>query len=180
MAGRRQPVAVAGAHTRRRAPAQRPTLRRAALLLVTAALVTFAAACGRATETEINAALGITPTPTPSAEEIAAATERAQAAASAQAAAAASPGTAGQVAAVGDPVRGRSRFGTYCLQCHGPGGTAPNLLEPGGPGAALTYDELLVLIREGANHPPGPYPTFTLPDRTVADILAYILQEAGG
>ena len=157
-----------------------PAGRRGGLLAAAACLVLLAAGCGRASQAEIDGLLGITPTATRSAEDIAAATQSAQAAASARAAAASSPGTAGQVASAGDPVRGRRQFGNYCLQCHGPGGSGPNLVEVGGAAAGLTYDQLLVLIREGANHPPGPYASFTLSDRAVGDIHAYLLEQSGG
>ena len=69
--------------------------------LITIAL--GAAACGRATEDQINQALGITPTATQSAEQVAAATEAASATAAARQLAASSPGAA----VLGDVTQGK-------------------------------------------------------------------------
>ena len=69
--------------------------RRFVLLVSLITIALGAAACGRATEDQINQALGITPTATQSAEQVAAATEAASAtAASARQLAASSPGAA--------------------------------------------------------------------------------------
>src|SRR5215210_4918243 len=95
---------------------------RAFLLVSVIGTVLLVAACGRATETEINQALGITPTPTPSAAQLATATARAVVADAARTAAAVSaagsPGTTGQVAALGDVTRGSRQFSTWCAACH--------------------------------------------------------------
>jgi mono/diheme cytochrome c family protein len=95
-----------------------PVTRRASLLVTIIAVALVAAACGRASEEQINQALGITPTPTASAEQIATATAAASATADARALAASSPGAA----ALGDVTQGQRIFTTWCLGCHGPGG----------------------------------------------------------
>ena len=153
--------------------------RRGGVLIGVASIVLLVAACGRASEAEINQALGITPSPTLSAERLATGTAAAQAAAATRAAAAASPGSGGQVAAVGDVSRGSRQFTTWCFNCHGPAG-AVKLLEPGGPGAAVTAENLLPLLRDAPGHavPPGPYTTTEIPDAAVADLAAYILSKA--
>jgi mono/diheme cytochrome c family protein len=137
------------------------------------------AACGRATDDQINQLLGITPTPTPSAEQIAEATAEASATAAARAAAAASP-AGGAAVAMGDVVAGRRQFTTWCAGCHGPGGSGPAILEAGGPGAAVTAENLLPLVREGDGHPspPGPYATTQVSDKQVRDLAAYIREQA--
>ena len=155
---------------------------RAFLLVAVVGVALVVAACGRASQAEINQALGITPTATASAEQIAAATAAASAAAATRTAVVAnagSPGAGPAVAAVGDVTRGSTQFLVQCSGCHGPGGAGGNLREPGGPGAAVTADNLLVLIREGANHPPGPYTTAQLSDASVRDIATYIQAQAG-
>lgn len=151
--------------------------RRLTLLVsvVTVALVT--AACGRATDDQINQLLGITPTPTLSAEAIASATEAAQATADARLVAASSPGAV----ALGDVTSGSRQFQTWCAGCHRPGGAGPDILSAGSPGAKVTADTLLPLVRDGAGHtPPGPYRPTEISDKQIADVAAYILAEAGG
>ena len=86
------------------------------------------------------------------------------------------------IAALGDVNRGRSTFGTYCANCHTPGGTVagPDLLAAGGPGASITLESLKTFLREGTNdHDPGPYQSFDITDRQIGDIAAYILAESG-
>jgi mono/diheme cytochrome c family protein len=143
-------------------------------MVVSIALV--GAACGRATEDQINQALGITPTATLSTEQIASATEAASATAAARLLAASSPGAA----SLGDVTQGRRQFTTWCSGCHGPGGAGPDILSPGSPGSSVTADSLLPLIREGAGHadPPGPYLPTEISDGQVADIAAYLNSEA--
>ena len=144
--------------------------------VVTVALV--AAACGRATEDQINQALGITPTATLTTEEIASSIAAASATAAARLLAASSPGAG----AVGDVARGERQFDTWCAGCHGPGGVGPDILSAGSPGAAVTADSLLPLIRAGDGHstPPGPYKTTEISDNQVIDIAAYLDSEPGG
>ena len=143
-------------------------------MVVSVALV--GAACGRATEDQINQALGITPTATLSAEQIAAATEAASATAAARLLAASSPGAASQ----GDVTQGRRQFTTWCSGCHGPGGAGPDILSPGSAGSSVTADSLLPLVREGTGHasPPGPYLPTEISDDQIADIAAYLNSEA--
>jgi mono/diheme cytochrome c family protein len=143
-------------------------------MVVGVALV--AAACGRATEDQINQALGITPTATLSAEQIASATEAASATAAARLLAASSPGAS----ALGDVTQGRRQFTTWCSGCHGPGGAGPDILSSGSPGASVTADTLLPLVREGTGHasPPGPYLPTEINDDQIADIAAYLNSEA--
>jgi mono/diheme cytochrome c family protein len=155
--------------------------KRGLMLATTLAAAIGLAACGRATDDEINQILGITPTPTPSAEELAEATAAASATAAARESAIASPGAAGAAVAMGDVVSGRRQFTTWCAGCHGPGGSGPALLEAGGPGAQVTASGLLPLIREGDGHgvPPGPFRETEISDDQVLDLAAYIRDEAG-
>ena len=149
--------------------------RRLSLLVTVVAVALVAAACGRATEDQINQALGITPTPTLSAEQIASATEAASATTAARLLAASSPGAAVQ----GDVAQGGRQFNTWCAGCHGPGGAGPDILSPGSAGASVTADSLLALVREGSDHadPPGPYRTTEISDDQIADIAAYLDSE---
>jgi mono/diheme cytochrome c family protein len=153
---------------------------RGALLLTILAVALVAAACGRATEEQINQALGITPTPTPSQDDLATATAQAEATEAARQAALASPSGAEAAVALGDVVRGRSQFTTNCMGCHGPGGRGPALLEAGGPGVDITLDQMMSVVRDGTGHPtpPGPYPQSRVADSAIRDITAYILSEA--
>jgi mono/diheme cytochrome c family protein len=152
---------------------------RAFLLVMTIGVAIFAVACGRATQKEIDQALGITPTATQSADDLATSTARANAAASARAAAG-SPGAGaspGAVAAVGNVTQGRNSFQFNCAQCHRPNSPtgAPLLNGPESPSVALSDAQIYDLIRNGTNHePPGPIPDFTLNDQRIADIIAYL------
>jgi len=139
-----------------------------------------AAACGRASPEEIDQALGITPTATASAEEITAATSAAAAQAAAAAAAASSPGASpgAAVAAEGDVRRGSSVFQRTCSACHRPGGQGGDILASGGSGADVTADNLLPVIRQGTNHPRGPYAATQISDVAVNDLAAFIRSEA--
>ncbi len=149
------------------------------LMLVTIALVVTA--CGRASDEQINQALGITPTPTPSQDDLATSTAVAEAADAARLAELASPSGAAAPIALGNVTLGRSQFQTNCMGCHGPfSQIGPKLLEPGGVGAELTLDEVQAVIRDGTGHPvpPGPYPQSRLADSGIRDVYAYILSEA--
>lgn len=150
--------------------------RRLALLVALISVALGAAACGRATEDQINQALGITPTATQSAEQAAAATEAASATAAARLLAASSPGAVAQ----GDVSQGSRQFQTWCAGCHRPGGAGPDILSPGSPGTSITAETLLPLIREGVGHskPPGPYRTTEISDKQVVDIAAYLNDQA--
>lgn len=154
------------------------TGKRATLLVTLIGVAIFVAACGRASDNDIFQALGITPTPTQSAEQIATATAQVAAQQTAVAAAVGSPGAGGAVA-LGDVTRGERTFNQWCLNCHKAGGPGGDILSPGSPGSGMTIDSLTVLIREGADHPPGPYQTFQISDRALNDLAAYIAAHAG-
>ena len=156
-----------------------PVRRRFTVLVTLVSVALLGAACGRATEEEINQALGITPTATMSAAQIASATEAASATAAARALALASPGAG----ALGDVIQGARQFQTWCLGCHGPGGIGPDIRAAGSPGASVTSESLLQLVREGVGHPeppdpPGVYTSTEISDKQVADIAAYLNEQA--
>jgi mono/diheme cytochrome c family protein len=151
--------------------------QRSSILVVVVGVALSAAACGRATDEQINQALGITPTATLSAEQMAAATESAEATTAARTAVASSPGAG----VVGDVAQGKRQFETWCSNCHREGGIGPDILAPGSAGASVTAETLLPLVREGEGHtPPGPYKTTELTDKWITDIAAYLNLEAGG
>ena len=148
---------------------------RATILVMVISLAIGLAACGRASEEQINQALGITPTPTPSAEQIAAATNAAIADATERAKEAASPNTTGGLAALGDVTQGGTQFQTWCSGCHSAGGAAPDVKALQPIAAKMSPDELEALIRDGKGHtPPGPYKTTEISNRQIGDIGAYI------
>ena len=153
--------------------------RRFVLLVSVITVALGAAACGRATDDQINQALGITPTATQSAEQVAAATEAANATAAARQLAASSPGAA----VLGDVTQGSRQFQTWCSGCHGPGGQGPDIRSPGSPGETATAESLLALVREGVGHPeppnpPGVYSATEITDKQVADLAAYLRDQA--
>jgi mono/diheme cytochrome c family protein len=153
--------------------------RRFVLLVSLISVALGAAACGRATEDQINQALGITPTATQSAEQVAAATEAASATAAARQLAATSP----EAGALGDVTQGSRQFQTWCSGCHGPGGQGPDIRSPGSPGETVTAESLLALVREGVGHPeppnpPGVYRTTEISDKQVADLAAYLRDQS--
>ncbi len=156
--------------------------RRFVLLVSLITVALGAAACGRATEDQINQALGITPTATQSAEQVAAATKAASATAAARQLAASSPGAAG-AALLGDVTQGSRQFQTWCSGCHGPGGQGPDIRSPGSPGETVTAESLLALVREGVGHPeppdpPGVYRTTEISDKQVTDLAAYLRDQS--
>lgn len=153
--------------------------RRFVLLVSLISVALGAAACGRATEDQINQALGITPTATQSAEQVAAATGAASATAAARQLAATSP----EAGALGDVTQGSRQFQTWCSGCHGPGGQGPDIRSPGSPGETVTAESLLALVREGVGHPeppnpPGVYRTTEISDKQVADLAAYLRDQS--
>jgi mono/diheme cytochrome c family protein len=151
--------------------------RRLSLMITVVSIALVAAACGRATDDQINQALGITPTATLSAEQIASATAAASATSAARLLAVSSPGAV----ALGDVQQGERQFETWCIGCHGPGGVGPEILSPGSPGSAVTADSLLPLVRDGEGHtPPGPYKTTEITNKQITDIAAYMQNSAGG
>src|SRR5665811_1503361 len=125
----------------------------------------FVVACGRATNQEINQALGIPPTPTVDATQMALATD----------VAVASPAND---ETLGIASAGATTFQFNCQICHAPGGggAAPDLLAAGGIGADIDYATLYPILREGVGHSPspGPYAEFRLTDDDIANIGAYI------
>jgi cytochrome c5 len=151
--------------------------RRLSLLMTTIAIALVAAACGRAAPEEINQALGITPTTTLSPDQIAAETAAASATSAAHQLAMSSPGAA----VLGDVAQGKRQFETWCAGCHSAGGAGPDILSPGSPGASVTADMLLPLVRDGKGHtPPGPYKTTEISDKQITDVAAYLRTSAGG
>jgi mono/diheme cytochrome c family protein len=154
--------------------------RRVTLLVMTIGVAIFAVACGRATQKQIDQALGITPTATLSPGDLATSTAEALAQASARAAAASAGagGSPGAVAAVvGNVTQGKNSFQFNCQQCHRANSPtkAPILSGPESPVLALSDAQIYDLVRNGTNHtPPGPIPDFTLNDQRIADIIAYL------
>lgn len=152
-------------------------MRRLTFLATVISLAVLAVACGRATDEQINQALGITPTATLSAEAIAQQTAAASATSEARELAASSPGAA----IAGDVVQGKRQFDTWCVGCHGPGGAGPDILAAGSGGASVDPEMLQALVREGEGHtPPGAYKTTEISDKQIVDIAAYIRSSAGG
>ncbi len=150
--------------------------RRLTLLVTVISIALIGAACGRATEDQINQALGITPTATMSPEQIASATAAVTSTHEAKLLASSSPGAA----SVGDVAAGKRQYDTWCIGCHGPGGSGPEILAAGSPGASVTLETMTAMIRDGTGHtPPGVYKETELSDKQIADLTAY-LQSAPG
>ncbi len=131
------------------------------------------AACGRATEEQINMALGITPTPTQSAEQVAEATAAASATAEARELALATPGSA-SVAFLGDAAKGKTTFTMWCMGCHGAGGSGGEIASLDG----YTPETFMTFVRTGEGHPPGPYQSFQVTDAAVMDLGTYLSEGA--
>ncbi len=150
--------------------------RRLSLMATVIAVALIAAACGRATDEQINQALGITPTATLTAEQITAAAAAASATSAARQLAQSSP----SAAVHGDVTAGKRQFDTWCTGCHGPGGSGPDILATGSAGATADPDFLLALVREGAGHtPPGAYKVTEISDKQVLDLSAYLVSSPG-
>ncbi|MGH2532992.1 MAG: c-type cytochrome [Thermomicrobiales bacterium] len=158
--------------------------KRATLLATILGIAVIAIACGRASEADINQALGITPTPTQSAEDLATATARAAAAATQQAAALA----AGSPAAVaqGDITQGSNFYRITCAQCHRADGSGrgPALAVADSPILGYSVEQFDAFLRGdpspgGVVHSRPPYTTAELSDERIADIYAYLQSEAG-
>ena len=149
----------------------RRRFRQRSSVLAVIAVVLLVVACGRASEQQIDQALGITPTPTPDSAAIAEATEVA-------ATEAASSGEEDPHA--GTAALGRTKFQFNCQTCHSPDGSAVDLLATGGVGAEIDYATLYPILREGEGHSPspGPYAEFTITDDDIANIGAYIREQA--
>jgi mono/diheme cytochrome c family protein len=149
--------------------------QRFSLLLTISAVVLIVTACGRATEDQINQALGITPTPT---QEVllASASGTATSAGTAQS----GSGGASPVVALGDITKGKRQFNTWCAGCHGPAGPGPDIRSPGSAGSSVTAESLTPLIRNGTGHPtpPGPFKPTEISNSQIVDIAAYLRSEA--
>lgn len=152
------------------------------MVLTIVAVAVSLAACGRASREQINQALGITPTPTLTADQIATATAAPSATTAARTALALSPGTPEvEVALLGDVRRGGTQFTVNCARCHrGSAARGGDLLAAGGPGADVTFESLLAIVRAGENHPtpPGPVPASRIDDADLQDLVAYIRSNA--
>jgi mono/diheme cytochrome c family protein len=153
------------------------------MLVSVIVLAVVAVACGRATEDDINSALGITPTATMSAEQQATATAAADARATdAALGIAPSPGSEADntdLASLGNPTLGRTTFAVQCQRCHTPNGTgsAPALTGGTNPAAAMTDPQLFSLMKDGTNHGPdvgGPGAIGTLTDKQIYDLIAFL------
>ena len=158
---------------------------RATILVMAIGVAIFAVACGRASEEEIDELLGIVPTPTLSAEQIAQATEEANAEASAQAIAQAASPTGGSPEGVpafdasqGDVALGRQQFQFKCQQCHRPDGegAGPALSGANAQPLDLSDSEIAALVRDG-HGTSNPIPDTTLSDKQLADLIAFIRSE---
>ncbi|HEV2529118.1 MAG TPA: cytochrome c [Thermomicrobiales bacterium] len=179
----RRPVPV-GAGVNLRVATRRPLRSRAALLSCLLAVAMLAVACGRASEDDINSALGITPTPTRNAEQIAQATTAAADQATREAAAAAGTPASGEDAALaalsgGNVALGNTAFIQSCLSCHGPNAPAGALNGPND--ADLSPESFLALVREGTGHPvpPGAIPESRLSDAALRNLYAWLLSVSG-
>ncbi len=149
--------------------------RGSVLALTFLSVLIVVVACGRASEEDINNALGLEPTATLSGEQIAQATEAAVAAASAIA----SGGTP-EVASglpVGDVRLGQQQFQFQCMQCHQPSGAGPGgaITLADSPATDLTDQEIFDIVRTGEGH--GTQQAVSevrLSDMQLANIIAYI------
>lgn len=158
--------------------------RNRALLLASAVLVAVIfVACGRASEDDINAALGITPTATLSAEQVAQATE--DAITRATEIANSGNGTPSDalnntnLAALGSVQLGRTNFATQCQRCHTPNGAgaAAALVGSTSPSTNLNDVQIYDMLKNGTNHDKaegGPGPLNLLTDDQIYNIIAYI------
>ena len=158
--------------------------RRGTILLTALGVAVFAAACGRASDDEINDLLGIVPTPTLTGAQIAMATSEAQAEASAQAAALESGSSpvavaGGFDASEGNVTLGRQQLQFQCQQCHRPdgAGAGPALAIADSPVDALTDDQVATLVRDGHGGADG-YTVARLNDDQLASIIAFIRQQS--
>ena len=126
--------------------------RRLALLVTLITVALGAAACGRATEDQINQALGITPTATQSAEQIASATEAASATAAARLLAASSPGRG----RTGRRQSGKPAVPDLVQRLPWPGRRGTRYSLAGEPRRLRHGRVALALVREGVGHPNHP------------------------
>jgi mono/diheme cytochrome c family protein len=156
--------------------------KRGSILAITfLSVLIVVVACGRASEDDINKALGIVPTATLSGEQIAQATKAAEAAASAIAAGG-TPESDGGLAGIppGDVTLGTQQFQFQCSACHKPNGTGtgPALTGPDSPVIAMSDQELFDLVRDGTGHTgQQPVSSVRISDRQLASIIAYIRKQ---
>jgi mono/diheme cytochrome c family protein len=149
--------------------------RGSVLALAFLSVLIVVVACGRATEEEINKALGIEPTATLSGEQIAQATESANVAASAFALGGTPEVETGLP--VGDVRLGQQQFQFQCMQCHQPSGAGqgPALTVVDSPVIVMTDQEIFDTVREGTGHTgQQPISSVRISDNQLASIIAYI------
>ncbi|MGH2552008.1 MAG: c-type cytochrome [Thermomicrobiales bacterium] len=156
--------------------------RRGYMLMSIMLLAVVAVACGRATENDINSALGITPTATLSPDQQSTATAEAAARATDIALGIApSPGSLDDVdlASLGNLTLGRTAFAVQCQRCHTPSGqgAAAALSGANNPAAALSDSAIYAMISDGTNHGKdigGPGALTTLSDAQIYNIIAFL------
>ena len=149
--------------------------RGSVLALAFLSVLIVVVACGRASEQDINNALGIEPTATLSGEQIAQATESADAAASAIAAGGTPEGA--NDLPVGDVRLGQQQFQFQCMQCHQPSGAGPGgaITVPDSAVGAMTDQEIFDIVRTGEGHADqAPISTVRISDMQLVSIIAYI------
>lgn len=158
---------------------------RLSFLIVTIAVAFVAVACGRASQSDIDSALGITPTATLSAEMMATGTAQAAVAEQTRTAAFAAAEAGGSPVAIalsGDVVQGRTQYQLRCLNCHRPNNAvnAPVLSGPDNPATQLSDQALIDLVRTGEGHatPPGPLSEVTISERQLINIIAFIRDQS--
>jgi mono/diheme cytochrome c family protein len=154
--------------------------KRGSILAVTfLSVLIVVVACGRASEDDINNALGIKPTATLSDEQIAQATKSANEAASAIAEGG-TPAPESGIAAIlqlGDLTLGQQQFQFQCTACHQVSGQGrgPALTGPDSPVADMSDEQLYDLVRNGTGHTgQQPISTVRVSDRQLASIILYI------
>ena len=161
---------------------------RLSFLVMCGLITVVAVACGRASDDDIYQALGVTPTPTLSDQQIADQTAAAVSDEETQVALAtalvASPVDGGggvDLASAGNPVAGRTAFLQRCQSCHRPGGAgpAPELAGPSNPAVELTDQEIVDLVRTGEGH--GGTVAFdevAIREQQLIDVLAFIREQS--
>lgn len=155
--------------------------KRGSILAITfLSVLIVVVACGRASEQDINNALGIKPTATLSDEQIAQATKAAEAAASAIAAGGSPAAADSGIAAIlqtGDITLGQQQFSFQCAACHQANGSGrgPALTNADSPIADMTDEQLYDLVRNGTGHTgQQPISIVRLSDRQLASIILYV------
>lgn len=155
--------------------------KRGSILAITfLSVLIVVVACGRASEDDINNALGIKPTATLSDEQIAQATEASEAAASAVAAGGSPAAADSGIAAIlqlGDVTLGQQQFSFQCMACHRAdgAGTGPALTGPDSPVTDMSDEQLYDLVRNGTGHTgQQPVSIVRVSDKQLASIILYI------